>query len=228
MADIDTTAILRDIYGARLDLHLDLNQRSEEHRLEHDDAGADASASGDCDVYPSSPGLGPLWPFLAATLDARRFLEVGCGLGYTAALMAEAGGPDGHVDTIEGVEEHADLAEAEMASRGLSGQVTVIRGRALDVLPTLREPYDVVFLDGDWWEYPDMLPDLARLTRIGGLLVSDNLFPLFSDWAQGMGGSDAVKRYLTDLVSDPRFVTHIFQGKWEAWSYRVQPAAAPQ
>ena len=41
MADIDTTAILRDIYGARLDLHLDLNQRSEEHRLEHDDAGAD-------------------------------------------------------------------------------------------------------------------------------------------------------------------------------------------
>ena len=142
--------------------------------------------------------------------------------------MAEAGGPDGHVDTIEGVEEHADLAEAEMASRGLSGQVTVIRGRALDVLPTLREPYDVVFLDGDWWEYPDMLPDLARLTRVGGLLVSDNLFPLFSDWAQGMGGSDAVKRYLTDLVSDPRFVTHIFQGKWEAWSYRVQPVAAPR
>ena len=41
-----------------------------------------------------------------------------------------------------------------------------------------------------------MLPELARLTRVGGLLVSDNLFPLFSDWAQGMGGSDAVKRYL--------------------------------
>ena len=56
--------------------------------------------------------------------------------------MAEAGGPDGHVDTIEGVEEHADLAKAEMASRGLSGQVTVIKGRALDVLPTLRQPYD--------------------------------------------------------------------------------------
>ena len=39
---MDTTAILRDIYGARLDLHLDLNRRSEEHRLEHNDAVADA------------------------------------------------------------------------------------------------------------------------------------------------------------------------------------------
>ena len=226
MTDIDTTAILRDIYGARLDLHLDLNRRSDEHRLEHNDVGRDDSGTGDCDVYPSSPGLGPLWPFLAAALGARRFLEVGCGLGYTAALMAEAGGPDGRVDTIEGVEEHADLAEAELASRGLSGRVTVLRGRALDVLPTLRETYDVIFLDGDWSEYPDMLPDLARLTRIGGLLVSDNLFSLFSNWAQGMGGGDAVKRYLTDLVADPRFVTHIFQGNWEAWSYRVGPAAA--
>ena len=68
-----------------------------------------------------------------------------------------------------------------------------------------------------------MLSDLARLTRVGGLLLSDNLFSLFSDWAQGIG-SEAVKRFLSDLVADPR-VTYIFQGRWQAWSYRVQPAA---
>ena len=221
MTEIDTHAILRDIYGAQLDLHLDLNRRSVEHRLEHNDIGADGSDSDDCTVYPSSPGLGPLWPFLVATFGVRRFLEIGCGLGYTAALMAEAGGSDIQVDTIESVTEHADLADAELASRGLSSRVTVLRGRALDVLPTLREPYDVVFLDGGWSEYPEMLPDLARLTRVGGLLVSDNLFSLFSNWAQGMGGGEAVKRYLSDLVADRRFVTYIFQGKWQAWSYRI-------
>ena len=225
MTEIDTSAILRDIYGARLDLHLDLNRRSVEHRLKHNHVGPDGSESGDCTVYPSSPGLGPLWPFLVAAFGFRRFLEVGCGLGYTAALMAEAGGPNIQVDTIESVKEHADLADAELASRGLSDRVTVLRGRALDVLPPLRKPYDVIFLDGGWWEYPEMLPDLARLTRVGGLLVSDNLFPLFSDWAQGMDGSEAVKRYLSDLVADPQFVTYIFQGKWQAWSYRIQPAA---
>ena len=37
-----------------------------------------------------------------------------------------------------------------------------------------------------------MSPDLARLTRVEGLLLSDNLFSPFSDWAQGMGGSEAV------------------------------------
>ena len=225
MTEIDTYAILQDIYGAPLDLHLDLNRRSVEHRLEHNYVGPDGSELGDCNVYPSSPGLGPLWPFLVATFGFRRFLEVGCGLGYTAALMAEAGGPNIQVDTIESVKEHADLADAELASRGLSDRVSVLRGRALDVLPALREPYDVIFLDGGWWEYPEMLPDLARLTRVGGLLVSDNLFSLFSDWAQGMDGSEAVKRYLSDLVADPQFVTYIFQGKWQAWSYRVQPAA---
>ncbi len=112
-----------------------------------------------------------------------------------------------------------------MARVGRVTADTVLRGRALDVLPTLRDPYDLVFLDGGWSEYPDMLSDLARLTRVGGLLLSDNLFPLFSDCAQGMGSSEAVKRYLSDLVADPRFVTYIFQGKWQAWSYRVQAAA---
>ena len=192
MTKIDTSAILRDIYGARLDLHLDLNRRSVEHRLEHNDVGPDGSESGDCTVYPNSPGLGPLWPFLVATFRVRRFLEVGCGLGYTSALMAEAGGPNIQVDTIESVKEHADLADAELASRGLTDRVTVLRGQALDVLPTLREPYDVIFLDGGWSGYPEISPDLARLTRVEGLLLSDNLFSPFSDWAQGMGGSEAV------------------------------------
>lgn len=66
--------------------------------------------------------------------------------------------------TPSSVAEQADLAEAELASRGLADRVNVLRGRALDVLPTLEDPYDAIFIDGDWWKYLAMLPDLARLT----------------------------------------------------------------
>ncbi len=212
MTDIDTFAILRAIYGDPLSLHYDLYKKSNAHREEHGEA---------CGVYPSSPEDASLWPALAASLGARRFLEVGCGLGYTAVLMAEAGGPESRVDTIEGNALHADLAQAEFAQRGLAQRVHILRGEAREVLADLTDPYDVVFLDADWEEFPEWVDDLARLTRVGGVLVSANLFPLFEEWAEDMPHKDKVQAYLTKLVADPRFRTHIIPAKWHALSFRV-------
>ncbi|MFQ6013765.1 MAG: O-methyltransferase [Thermoplasmata archaeon] len=212
MADIDTFALLRAIYGKSLSLHYDLYEKSNLHREEHGET---------CGVYPSSPEDASLWPTLAAVLGARRFLEVGCGLGYTAALMAEAGGPESRVDTIEGNALHADLAEAEFAERGLAQRVHVLRGEARDVLADLTDPYDVVFLDADWEEFPEWVDHLARLTRVGGVVVSANLFPLFEEWAKDMPHKEKVQAYLTKLVGDPRFRTHIIPAKWHALSFRV-------
>ncbi len=210
---VDPEAVLRRIYGDATGLHRDLHDKSEAHRLEH---------GGACDVYPSDPGNAPLWPLLTAMVKARRFLEVGCGLGYTAALMAEAGGPRCHVDTIEADEGHAALAGAELARRGLADRVTVLRGRAEHVLPRLLAPFCVLSVDSDWATYPQLLPHLVRLTRPGGVLVSANLFPLFADWARELPHKDAVEAYLTHLVRDPRFVTYIIPGQWHALSYRSE------
>lgn len=212
MAEIDTSALLREIYGESLLLHSDLYEKSNAHREEHGES---------CGVHPSSLEDAPLWPALAASLGARRFLEVGCGLGYTAALMAEAGGPESRVDTIEGSDLHADLAEAELAERGLGDRVHVIRGEARDVLAGLTGPYDVIFLDADWEEFPDWVDHLARLTRVGGVLVSANLFPLFEEWAAELPHKAEVQEYLTKLVAEARFRTYVIPGKWHALSYRV-------
>src|SRR5437899_7077808 len=74
-------------------------------------------------------------------------LEVGCGHGYTTAVLASAAGPKCHVDTIEEDPLHADLAEQAFQQRDLSRQITVLRGRGLSILPKLKGRYDVVFLD---------------------------------------------------------------------------------
>lgn len=209
---VDTLAILHEIYGPSYDIHYGIYERSLAHRKQH--------GEGECDVYPST-AMHSLWPLLAAMVHAERFLEVGCGLGYTAALMAEAGGKSARVDTIEKSSIHATLAENEISNAGLEGRVRILRGQATEILGDLSEPYDVIFVDADWQDYPKWLPHFARLTRKGGLLVSDNLFPLFEDWAQYLPHKESIREYLKALVRDSRFKTHIARGKWQALSCRV-------
>lgn len=211
LAEVQVLPLLRDICGDLLSRHYDLFELSTAHREQH---GAG------CTVYPSSPANAPMWPWLAAMVRAQRFLEVGTGLGYTAALMAEAGGPDCRVDTVEAVAEHADHAERELARRGLAGRIRVLRGEARETLPTLTDPYDIVFVDADWQEYPAILPDLVRLTRPGGVLVTANLFPLFEAWARDLPGKEDIAEYLRRLLRDSRMQTFIVPGLWKALSYR--------
>jgi len=212
MPKIDPEAELRKVYGSRLDLHRGLYDASNAHRKAH---------GKDCDVYPSRRSQAPLWSLLAALTGARRFLEIGCGLGYTAAVMASAGGTRCRVDTIESNPVHADLAERRLGRKRLATRVRVLRGGALDVLPTLNGPYDVIFLDGDWREYPRYLPHLARLTRRGSVVVTANISPLMGSWGTNLPGKNEIRRYLRRLVRDRRFRTYITRGEWHAYSLRT-------
>src|SRR5437588_12407846 len=90
------------IYAGRADIHLGLYQLSNQHRRKH---------GRDCDMYPSDPLQAPLWTAIASLTHARRMLEVGCGHGYAAAVMASAGGTNCHLDTIEANQRHALLPE---------------------------------------------------------------------------------------------------------------------
>ena len=152
-------ALIKRVFGHKMELHDALYEMSHAHRLEH---GEDR-----CQVWPSPPTTAPMLYLLASLVDARRFLDVGSGIGYTAAVMADAGGPDAHVDSIEIDDAHADIAEEEMARRGLADRVDVLAGEVGEILPTLDAPYDIVFVDGG---DPDTA-QLDRLTREGGLLI---------------------------------------------------------
>ncbi|HYY92736.1 MAG TPA: methyltransferase, partial [Candidatus Dormibacteraeota bacterium] len=114
------------MYDGRADVYVDLYELSNKHRRKHGRS---------CGLYPSDPLQAPLWSVLASLTHAKRMLEVGCGHGYTAAVMAAAGGPDCQVETIEENSAHADLAEEAFRERRLSERVRVIRGRGINVLP---------------------------------------------------------------------------------------------
>ena len=89
------------------------------------------------------------------------------------------------------------------------------------ISPRLKGRYDVVFLDGDWREYPRYIPHLRHLTRPGSIVVTANLNPLFGGWGGRLQGKPAIQSYLTRLVRDPHFRTYMVPGEWHSISVRV-------
>ena len=150
-------------------------------------------------------GEGSLLFLLARALGARRVLELGTAIGYSASWLAMAVGPEGRVLTVEGVPATADLARGNLERLHLADRVEVRVGRAEEVVKALPGPFDLAFNDIDKAAYPVVLEDLVRLLRVGGLLVTDNV--LWSgDVARGGRSKDtrAIREYNERLARDPR------------------------
>ena len=111
----------------------------------------------------------------ARAMKAKRALEIGMAIGYTTIHLARAAGPDGLVVTIDPSDEMITAAEGYLTRAGLRERVRIERGKALDVIPHLKDTFDLVFIDALKEEYSDYLKlSLPRL-RPGGVVIVDNL-----------------------------------------------------
>jgi predicted O-methyltransferase YrrM len=154
-----------------------------------------------CSVYPTSSG--PLLGVLAAAVGASRILEAGTGLGYSALWLASSGA---RVETIEGDPAHAELARANVAG----APVTVLEGRASDVLAGLDGRFDLVFSDIDPREMPAALDHFVRLLRPGGTLISANLF--LAQFVPDLPDLPEMVEYRTRLLDHERLRTAFVPG----------------
>ncbi len=122
------------------------------------------------------PEKAPLVRRLVAEHGVRRALELGSYVGYGAVVLGEAVGPGGSVVTVEASRRHAEVTRAMVRHAGLADRVEVVSGRAEQVIPRLRDPFDLVLLDHAKEAY---LADLQRLERRGllapgAVVVADN------------------------------------------------------
>jgi predicted O-methyltransferase YrrM len=124
-----------------------------------------------CGAYPYDNGA--LLGTLAAAANARRVLELGTALGYTALWFAK-GAPQAVIDTIERDAEHVQLAREQVEAHGMGGHIVVHEGDFAQVLRGLDPGYDVAFFDGFTPGRP-LLKEIRRLLRARGLLISANL-----------------------------------------------------
>ena len=128
-------------------------------------------ASHGCGAYPYDNGA--LLGALAAAANARRVLELGTALGYTALWFAH-GAPQAVIDTIERDGEHVQLAREQVEAHGMAGHIVVHEGEFAAVMRRLDPGYDVAFFDGLTPSRP-LLKEVRRLLRARGLLISANL-----------------------------------------------------
>lgn len=105
---------------------------------------------------------------------AKKILEIGTGMGYSAIVMASCR-DDIEITTIERYDKVAARARVNVQNADLSDRITILEGDAADILPTLKGEYDMVFLDAAKGQYLAFLPILKGLLKKGGLLVSDNV-----------------------------------------------------
>ncbi|RDA85433.1 hypothetical protein CP532_1516 [Ophiocordyceps camponoti-leonardi (nom. inval.)] len=177
----------------------------------------------------SSNAQSQLHGFLARAIGAKKVLEVGVYVGYSAMAWAYAVGPGGKVTGLESDEGFAAIARGAFEERGL-GNVEVVVGNAAETLPKLNpsEPYDIVFLDADKPGYIGYLETLlgkslpgssSRLLRPGALIIADNVLrsghvaddsiPFDDSWSEQGWKShvDSIRAFNDRCVAEPRLET---------------------
>jgi predicted O-methyltransferase YrrM len=124
-----------------------------------------------CSTYPFSDG--PTLAVIAAATGARRILELGTALGYTALSFGH-GAPEARIDTIERDPEHVRLARDNVATAGREARVVVHEGDFATVMAGLESGYDLAFFDG-YGPTAAIIERLRALLRPQGVLICSNL-----------------------------------------------------
>lgn len=163
-----------------------------------------------------TPSVGNFLAFLVKMSQATRVLEVGTAIGYSTLWLAQ-GFEDrrGQITTIDLNVDRAKRALEYFKRAGIEEQVTVLFGDARNILPTLEDSFDFVFVDAAKGEYLDYLSLVLPRIAPGGILVVDNV--LFRGWV--VPGTDFSPKYnrmvmhlrefLDTLTRNPEFQTSV-------------------
>ena len=145
-----------------------------------------------------------------------RILEVGTAVGYSSILMAEYDPVPCEITTIENYEKRIPIAKENFIRAGKEKQITLLEGDAAQILPTLTETYDFIFMDAAKGQYIHFMPDILRLLGSEGTLVSDNVLQdgdiiesRFAVTRRNRTIHKRMREYLYELTHDERLVTAV-------------------
>jgi len=111
----------------------------------------------------------------ARVTGARKALEIGMAIGYSVVHLARGMGGGSLVVTIEPSDEMIRAASGYLERAGLLDRVKIEKGKALEVMPTLTETFDLLFIDAVKEEYSQYLDLGLERLRTGGVIIVDNL-----------------------------------------------------
>jgi predicted O-methyltransferase YrrM len=117
--------------------------------------------------------------FFIQLLKPKRILEVGAAVGFSALYMSEYMPDDSTITTIEKMPIRIEKAKINIASAPKGNKITLLEGDALDILKKLasdeKNQYDFIFMDAAKAQYMNFLPEILKLLKLGGVLLTDNV-----------------------------------------------------
>ena len=160
-----------------------------------------------------TPPHGKFLYLLAVAHNARAILEIGTLAGYSTIWLARALQPGGRLITLELDERHAELARKNLERAAVDDRVDIRVGPALDTLPQLKGPFDLVFIDADKPGYPAYFDWALKLSRPGTLIIADNVVRSGSilDVESVDPRVQATRQFLAKLAAEPRVTATVIQ-----------------
>ncbi len=108
-------------------------------------------------------------------LKPNKILEIGTAIGYSAICFSKYLSESGRIDTIERDEERIAEARINIKDLKLEDKINIITGDAVEILPSLDEKYDAVFIDAAKGKYPFFLKEAIRMLSPKGIIIADNI-----------------------------------------------------
>jgi len=143
---------------------------------------------------------------LSWMMRPKRILEIGTYTGYSALCLAEGLAEDGKLVTLDINEELEDRVRGYFEAAGISSKVDFRIGNALEIIPSLEEVFDLVFIDADkknYWNYFELVIDKVRP---GGMILADNVL-----WSGKIADEEkkdkdtlALRQFNRNVHQDPR------------------------
>jgi caffeoyl-CoA O-methyltransferase len=152
---------------------------------------------------------GQLLGQLSRMIRPRRILELGTFTGYSALCLARGLDEDGLLFTIDIREADVALARSYFDRSPWSDRIRSLSGNALDLVPTLEETWDLVFIDADKVNYTRYFEAVLPRVRPGGWIIADNVLFHGQVLAEPLKGKNAkaIAAFNEQVRNDPRVET---------------------
>lgn len=146
----------------------------------------------------------------------KRILEIGAAVGYSAMCFSEFLAENGVIDTIERDEERIQEAKENFKNVGVENKINLYEGDAVEILPTLNEKYDMVFIDAAKGKYPFFLKESLRMIKDNGVIFADNILYkgyVMSDYNKHKQRTAVrnLREYIKEVTEDPNLETEILE-----------------
>ena len=149
-------------------------------------------------------------------IKPKKILEIGTAVGYSAICFSEYLQENGKIDTIERDTERVKEARKNIKKAEVEEKINIYEGDAVEILPTLNDEYDVVFIDAAKGKYPFFLNQALRMIKPGGVIFADNILYkgyVMSDYNKHKQRTAArnLRAYIAEITNNEKLETEILE-----------------